>query len=168
MENENLNNSTLFEKITIIAKHNKKKIIIIFSFTLIFIFCFFAYTYCQKEKNEDISQKYIKAGIYLSSKDFERSKAVYKEIILSKNKFYSSLALNNLIENDLERNNEEILELFKVVEDIKMEKDLKDLVKLRKALYLIKITKLDEGKKLLEEIISSKSVWSGIASEAIK
>ncbi len=168
MENENLNNSTLFEKITIIAKHNKKKIIIIFSFTLIFIFCFFAYTYYQKEKNEDISQKYIKAGIYLSSKDFERSKAVYKEIILSKNKFYSSLALNNLIENDLERNNEEILELFKVVEDIKMEKDLKDLVKLRKALYLIKITKLDEGKKLLEEIISSKSVWSGIASEAIK
>ena len=168
MENENLNNPTVFEKITNIAKHNKKKIIIIFLFILIIISCFFAYTYYQQKKNEDISQKYIKAGIYLSSKDFERSKAVYKEIILSKNKFYSSLALNNLIENDLERNNEEILELFKVVEDIKMEKDLKDLVKLRKALYLIKITKLDEGKKLLEEIISSKSVWSGIASEAIK
>ena len=30
------------------------------------------------------------------------------EIILSKNKFYSILALNNIIENDLEQNSENI------------------------------------------------------------
>ncbi len=165
MENENLNNPTVFEKITNITKNNKKKIIVIFSFILIIISCFFIYSYYQQKKNEEISQKYIKAGIYLSSKDFDRSKAAYKEIILSKNKFYSSLALNNLIENDLEKNSDEILYLFKVVEEINMESDLKDLVKFRKALYLIKIAKVNEGKKLLEEIISNKSVWSGIASE---
>ena len=138
------------------------------SFILIIISCVFIYSYYQQEKNEEISQKYIRAGIYLSSKDFERSKAIYKEIILSKNKFYSSLALNNLIENNLEKNSEDILDLFKVVQDISMETELKELVKLKKALYLIKINKANEGKKLLDEIISSNSPWGEIALEAIR
>ena len=55
---------------------------------------------------------YITAGIYLLSKDYEKSKSIYKEIILSKNKFYSVLALNNIIENALEKDNEEIQPLL--------------------------------------------------------
>ena len=41
-----------------------------------------------KKKMNLISEKYIQAGLYLSSNDKLKSKKIYKEIILSKNKFY--------------------------------------------------------------------------------
>ena len=55
-----------------------------------------------------------------------------------------------------------------MIEDINMEEEFKDLVILKKALYLIKINRGDEGKKLLREIISRESTWSKIALEISK
>ena len=104
----------------------------------------------------------------MSSEDREKSKIIYKEIILSKNKFYSILALNNIIENDLEQNSEEILKLFNIIENAKNEKERKNLIKLKKALYLIKISRPKEGNVLLQEIISQNSIWGNIALELSK
>ena len=39
---------------------------------------------------------------------------------------------------------------------------------MKKALYLMKISKNDEGKKLLNEIISDNSIWKETASEVSK
>ena len=76
------------------------------------------------------------------------------------------MALNNIIENDLEQNSEEILKLFNILENAKNEKERKNLIKLKKALYLIKISRSKEGNsKLLQEIISQKSIWGNIALE---
>ena len=55
-----------------------------------------------------------------------------------------------------------------MVENIKTEKEQKNLIKLKKALYLIKISQDDLGKKLLEEIISDDSIWKETASEISK
>ena len=55
-----------------------------------------------------------------------------------------------------------------IVENTKIEKEQKNLVKLKKALYLIKISKDNEGKKLLNEIISDNSIWKETASEISK
>ena len=41
-------------------------------------------------------------------------------------------------------------------------------IKLKKALYLIKISRDNEGKKLLDEIISDDSIWKEAASEISK
>ena len=78
------------------------------------------------------------------------------------------MALNEIIDNDLEKNNEEVLRLFNTIESIKVEKEQKNLVKLKKALYLIKISKNEEGKKLLSEIISDNSIWKDAATEISK
>ena len=78
------------------------------------------------------------------------------------------LALNEIIDNDLVTNNEEVLRLFKIIESIKVEKEQKNLIKLKKALYLIKISKNEEGKKLLSEIISDNSIWKDAATEISK
>ena len=83
----------------------------------------------------------------MAAKDTEKSKNIYKEIILSKNKFYSLLALNNLIENNLEENSNEVLSLFETVEKISIDKDQKDLIKL-KSLYLLKISMNKEAEIL--------------------
>ena len=166
MENEKEINS--IEKIENFLRKNKNILLIILTL-IIFVLIGVGYlNYYQKSKNEKVSEKFVQAGIYLSLNQQEKSKKIYKEIIISKNKFYSLLALNNIIDNDLEQNNEEILKLFNVVENIKIEKEQKNLVKLKKALYLINISKDNEGKKLLNEIISDNSIWKETASEISK
>ena len=166
MENEKKENSS--EKIENFVKKNKNIFLIILTL-IIFIFIGFSYfNYYQNSKNEKISEKFVQAGIYLSLNKKEKSKKIYKEIVLSKNKFYSLLALNSIIDNDLEQNSEEVLEFFNIVENTKAEKEQKNLVKLKKALYLIKIFKDNEGKELLGEIISDNSIWKEAASEISK
>ena len=168
MENETTEELNLIKKISNIVIKKKKLFISILSIIIIVLSAIIFLNYYQKNQNIKISEKYIKAGIYLSSKDNEKSKTVYKEIILSKNKFYSILALNNIIENDLEKNNEEVLKLFKIVEDINISTEQKNLVKLKKALYLKKISRDLEGNKLLKEIIADDSIWKDTALEISK
>ena len=122
----------------------------------------------KRSQNEIVSEKFIQAGIYLSSNKKEKSTDIYEEIILSKNKFYSLLALNEIIDNELKTNEKEIVKLFEVIEDIKVKNEQKNLIKLKKALYLIKISKDEEGKKLLNEIISDSSMWKDTAAEILK
>ena len=166
MENEKKANS--FEKIENFVKKNKNIFLIILTLIIFALIGVSYFNYYQKSKNEKISEKFIQAGIYFSLNKKEKSKKIYKEIVLSKNKFYSLLALNNIIDNDLEQNNEEVLELFNIVENTKVEKEQKNLVKLKKALYLIKIFKDNEGEELLGEIISDNSIWKEAASEISK
>ena len=149
-------------------KNNKKKVITSFALLIIALISFIFFNNYQSSKNEKVSEKFIQAGIYLSSDNKEQSTQIYKEIILSKNKFYSLLALNEILDNDLEKNNEEVLRLFNIIESIKVEKEQKNLIKLKKALYLIKISKNEEGKKLLSEIISDNSIWKDAAIEISK
>ena len=61
-----------------------------------------------------------------------------------------------------------MLELFETVEKMKIKEEQKNLVKLKKALFLFKISKEKEGQKLLNEIISDNSIWKETASEISK
>tara|TARA_B100000579_G_scaffold255287_1_gene210178 strand:+ start:88 stop:591 length:504 start_codon:yes stop_codon:yes gene_type:complete len=166
MENEE--KIDFFERVENSVKKNKNILLTILTLTIFIVIGVNYLNYYQKSKNEKISEKFVQAGIYLSLDKKEESKNIYKEIIISKNKFYSLLALNNIIDNDLEKNNEEVLKLFDIVENTKIDKEQKNLVKLKKALYLIKISKDIEGKKLLNEIISDNSIWKETASEISK
>ena len=165
MENEIIDKSNLSEKIVNIFKEKKKLLFLILFIIIAILSVIIFFNHHKDNKNEKISEKYIQAGIYLSSKNKEKSKLLYTEIILSKNKFYSMLALNNIIENNLEESSDEILNLFKIVESIKTEKEQRNLIKLKKALYLIKASKESEGKKLLKEIIKDNSIWKNTAIE---
>ena len=166
MENETKINSS--EKIENFVQKNKNILLIIFTLIIFALVGISYFNYYQKSKNEKVSEKFVQAGIYLSLNKQEESKKIYKEIVTSKNKFYSLLALNSIIDNDLEQNNEEVLELFNIVENTKIEKEQKNLVKLKKALYLIKISKDNEGEKLLNEITSDNSIWKETAYEISK
>ena len=166
MENETKINSS--EKIANFVQKNKNIILINFILIISVLVGISYFNYYQNSKNEKISEKFVQAGIYLSLNNQEESKKIYKQVISSKNKFYSILALNNIIDNGLEQNNEEVLKLFDIVENIKIEKEQKNLIKLKKALYLIKISRDNEGKKILDEIISDDSIWKEAASEISK
>ncbi len=166
MEDEK--NIDFFEKTENFLKKNKNIFIITIILLILLLTGIYYFKHIQKSKNEKISEKYVTAGVYLSLNKSEKSKIIYEEIIQSKNKFYSLLALNSIIDNELEKNNEKILKLFKIVENTKIKKEQKNLVKLKKALYLIKISKDKEGDKLINEIISDNSIWKDTASEILR
>jgi len=168
MENEIVEKRNLIEKSKNILKKKRKVLFLILFIIIAFLSVTIFWNYAQNNKNEKISEQFIKAGIYLASKEGEKSKLIYKEIVFSKNKFYSILALNSIIENDLEKNSNEILKLFNIIESINITKEQKNLVKLKKALYLKKISKDTEGNKLLEEIIADNSIWKEAAMEISK
>jgi len=168
MENENLDNSNFIQKIYNSFKVYKNYIFTFIFALLIIIISLFFLNYIKDKKNEEVSENYIKAGVHFTSGEKEKSKKIYKDVVNSKNEFYSVLALNSIIENNLEEDNEEILKLFKIVEGLKMDKEQKNLIKLKKALFMIKISQYEEGKKLLNEIVSSNSIWKEAALQILE
>ena len=148
--------------------HNKVKIftLIIFLITCFAVIVFLKYNH--ERKNILVAENYIKAGVYLTSNKIENAKNIYKEIVLSKNKFYSILALNKLIEKELISDNNEILNYFDILENIKSNKDQKDLIILKKALYMIKNSEVENGKKLLKGLVNKNSKFIIIAQDLLK
>jgi hypothetical protein len=167
MENKIVSEPNGINKIKNLVIRYKKLLLILLTIILVSVIGSIFFNYNQENKSKIISENYVKAGIFLSNNNKEKSKNIYKQIILSKNKFYSPLALNNILENNLEIKNNEVLKFFEVVESIKLPNEQKNLIKIKKALYLIKISRPEVGNKLLEEIILSNSVWSNMASEIL-
>tara|TARA_B110000971_G_C19889406_1_gene444572 strand:+ start:77 stop:586 length:510 start_codon:yes stop_codon:yes gene_type:complete len=163
MNEDKINN--LIEKIVIQIRKNRSFYIGMLILAIIITVGFNYYNYSQKNKNELISEKYILADIYFSMKDKEKSKQMYEEIISSDNIFYSLLSLNKIIDKNLEKNNTNVLKIFSNIEKKSMNKEQLNLVKLKKAVYLIKISKNSEGNILLNEIISNNSIWKDVAIE---
>jgi len=165
MENEN--KTSFLDKIKIFLKRNI--FIFISLITIVIIFAIFLgyNNYAKNINNEKISEKYIKAGIFLTLNKKEDSNFLLQEIIRDKNEFYSILSLNTIIDNNLEKNSDEVLKLFNIIENISKDKEQNNLIKLKKALFLIKISREVEGMNILNEIISDKSIWRDTALEII-
>ncbi len=155
------------EKIVLFFRYNKLKIILVLIFITVAI-SFYIFSNIQSEKkNILISERYIQAGLLLANNDTDNSKKIYENIIESKNKFYSILSLNTILEKNLEKNQEKILKYFSTVESVKLSKEQKELLKFKKALYLIKISKNDEGKKILKELEASDSNLKNLFKEIL-
>ena len=88
-----------------------------------------------KKQNSLIAEKYIQAGIFLSMEENEKSKKIYEDIILSKNKFYSILSLNTILEKNLEEDKNKILYYFSVLESLNLSIEQQNLIKFKKSLY---------------------------------
>ena len=102
-----------------LLRENKFKITIFCGLIILLAAILVFFKIHNENKNSLISQKYIQAGLYLSSNEIEDAKKIYEEIILSKNKFYSILALNTIIEKNLESNEEKILKYFNIIDTSK-------------------------------------------------
>lgn len=146
---------------------NKFKFFILISLIVIAIFALSLFQINVKKKNSLIAEKYIQAGIYLANKKNADATLIFEEIIESKNKFYSILSLNTILEKKLLTDKKKILILFKKIEKIKTTQEQRDLIKFKKALFLINNSEFEEGKKLLQEIVDSKSGLKFLAEEII-
>ena len=84
---------------------------------------------------------------------------------MSKNKFYSILSLNTIIEKDLISDKDKILKYFSILEETNTSKAQTDLITLKKGLYLIKISETENGQNLLKKLIDKNSNLKTIAQE---
>ena len=104
----------------LLNKH-KTKIILFISIIILGIFLIIFLNILNEKKNSEISEQFLKAGILLSSNEKDESKKILEKIVLSKNKFYSKLALNILIEKNLIKEEKKVLNLFEIVEKVDVE-----------------------------------------------
>ena len=146
--------------------HKVKIIILLFIFVLFIIATIFL-QHKNEKKNNLIAEKYVQAGLSLSLNKKDEAKKLLNEIILSKNKFYSILALNSIIEKKLTENEIQILDYFDLLENLNLNEEELDLLIFKKALFLLKTSKNEEGKKLLENLIEKDSKFKLLAEETI-
>ena len=155
------------DKLINFYNENKLKLLSLIGLLLIIITTSIFLKVNKDKQNILASEKYIKAGLYLSSKKIAQSKVLYEEIIFNNNKFYSILALNSILEENLEDDKKKVLEYFKEVEGMNISKEQKDIVTFKKALFLIKTSSVKEGNSLLKKLIEKNSKIKSLAEEVI-
>ena len=165
---QNLENKTeVKDRLQNLFLHNRKKILIFLIGVIIIIISLIFYQNYEKKQNILAAEKYVRAQIQLSLNKND-AKNLLEEIILSKNKFYSILALNTIIEKKLFDDPVKILNFFEIVEDINYSEEKKDLIIFKKALYFLKISKIKEGNDLLNNLIKKDSRIKTLAEEIIE
>ena len=167
MEQKINNKIALKDKLISFCQTNKYKLFVFMTILTITVISLFILKINSENKNSVVAEKYIKAGLYLAENKRDQSKNLYEEIILSKNKFYSALALNKILEKDLISDKNKILDYFLLIEKINKSEERDDLLIFKKALYLIKIGNIKEGNNLLKNLIDKESKLKILAKEII-
>ena len=162
------NKMDLKDKLISYLRENRRKVILIIIFLFLSVFLIISFNIYKQNKNELISEKFVQAKLLLQNKNKNEANIIFEEIIFSKNKFYSILALNTIIERNLIEDKIKIIEYFKFLEKMNIEEEQKELLNFKKALFLIKHSdKKEEGYKILEKISDSESSIKLLAKEIL-
>ena len=114
---ENKTKPELKNRLTNFYKSNKVKIYSTLTILSITLISFSYLKYNNEKKNILAAEKFVEAGIFLAANKNDEAKDIYEKIILSKNKFYSILSLNALIEKNLISDKNKILKYFDILEN---------------------------------------------------
>ena len=136
----------------------------IFTYTISTFFIILAislwFSYDSKKQNKIISEDFIKAKIFLEKDSKDKATLILKNIIKKKDTIYSSLSLFLLIDQNLVKDKQLIIEYFdNIISDGDYSEEDINLLKLKKAIYISDIKYEQEMLKLLNPIINSDSVW---------
>ncbi len=141
-------------------KKYKKTIFILVLLILILLISFIFYKNNQEKNNVNIAEKYTQASILLSQKKDIEAKIFLEDIIKSNHKFYSPLALYLIIDKKLESEKEKIILYFdQIIKKSSLDNESKNLIKIKKALYLFSTGDENLIIDTLNPIINSQSVW---------
>ena len=150
----------IFEKIFTKLKKHPKIISIFFIFLILIFSIYFYFNDKTKKENILISNDFNKAKILIVKKENNEAKVILENIIKKNNKFYSPMSLYLVIDTNLEKDKEKILELFNVVLSNKsLEQYNRNVILLKKGLFLGDFNDEQNMLKTLNPIVNSDSVW---------
>ena len=161
------NKLELKDKLILFYRKNKLKIISLIILIFVVSSVPILINENQKKKNILQAENYIKAGIYLSNGKEKQALEIFEEIIKSKNKFYSILALNSILEKNLVEEKEKIFNYFETLETINFSEDTLDVINFKKALFYLKNSNSEQGNNLLQKLIDKNSNQKSLAQEII-
>ena len=159
-----INTNTRNEKIKNFFIQNKKKLVLGITTILLFLIGYFSLGEYKKIQKIKISDTYNSIIIDYSKNNKEKTAQNLIEFINKKDPTYSPLSLYFLIDNNLINEKKKINDLFNVViEEISLDKEIKNLNIYKKALYNADNSDENDLLKILNPIIKSESVWKSHA-----
>ena len=160
---EIINQKARIEKIKNFFSNNFKKLIGSLIAILIFLFSYFGYQEYKKKLRLAIADTYNQ--ITLKEITAENTNDIKKlvEIVKERDPIYSALSLYFIIENNLISDQKEINNFFDLVIKSQAEKEIKNLIIYKKALYNVEIISENELLEILSPLLRSESVWKSHA-----
>ena len=147
-------------KLRIFYEKNK---ILIFSTVLIIIIIvgsFGFYSTLKEQKKTFLAESYIDAKIYLANNDKNTAKNILKEIIYANVSTYSTLSFFLILNQKLFKEQEELSNLFDyVIENNIFEKEEKNLIIFKKALFQSNFIDESELLEVLKPLINTDTAW---------
>ena len=160
---EIINQNTRIEKIKNFFSNNYKKLIGSFILILLVLFSYFGYQEYKKRVKLEIAEIYnqitLKEITIENTNDIEQLVKIIKE----KDPIYSALSLYFIIENNLVNDQKKINNFFDLVIKSQEEKEIKNLIIYKKAMYNADIISENELLDMLNPILKSESVWKSHA-----
>ena len=159
-----INSNTRSEKVRNFFVNNKNKIISGIVILIIVLVGAYSFEKYQTNKKKEISNKFNSTTISYSEKTKDLTAKKLVEIINEQDPTYSPLALYFIIDNQLISNDSEINSYFDVlIDEISMDKEIKNLVIYKKALFNADTAQESELLNMLNPLIKSESVWKSHA-----
>ena len=159
-----INTNTRNEKIKNFFVKYKKLLISTLIIIILIFFGYFAFEEFNERKKIDISNQYNSITIEYSKNNKETTKKLLIELVNKKDSTYSPLSLFFMIDNKLISNKTEVNDLFDVIiNEISMDKEIKNLIIYKKALYNADDSNENQLLEILKPILNSESVWKSHA-----
>ncbi|MDA7457381.1 hypothetical protein N8856_04390 [Candidatus Pelagibacter ubique] len=144
--------------------NNKKKLIIIISIILVIIIGYLSFENSKEKNKIKLANQYNLALIDLNPENKQKTIDEMVNVVKSNDATYSPLALYHLLDNNLIENNDEINILFnELIENTKLDNEIKNLIIYKKALFNSDFVSENELLQILNPVINSESIWKSHA-----
>ena len=159
-----INSNTRNEKVRNFFVNNKNKIISVIVILIIVLVGSYSFDSYKTKKKREISNKFNSTTLTYSENTKEKTVQNLVEIIKEQDPTYSPLSLYFIIDNKLISNKNEINTYFDIlIEKTAIDKEIKNLIIYKKALFNSDFTSENELLNILNPIINSESIWKSHA-----
>ena len=159
-----IDSNTRNEKIKKFFINYKKLLISILVLVITLLISYFIFEEFNQKKKLKISDQYNQIVTEHSKDNKQITSNALVELVNKKDPTYSPLSLYFIIDNQLITEKSKVNKLFDVViEDVSLQKEIKNLIIYKKALYNADDIGENELLKILNPIINSESVWKSHA-----
>ena len=159
-----IDSKTRNEKIKNFFINNKKKLVACTSVLLVIIIGYFSLEEIKIRNKIKLAEKFNLVTINFQSQEKQKTINELTNLVKENEATYSPLALYFLIDNNLIKNKNEINILFdELIDETKLDKEIKNLIIYKKALFNSDFASENELLQMLNPIINSESIWKAHA-----
>ena len=159
-----IDSKTRNEKIKNFFINNKKKLVACTSVLLVIIIGYFSLEEIKIRNKIKLADNFNLVTINFQTQEKQKTINELTNLIKENEATYSPLALYFLIDNNLIKNKNEINILFdELIDETKLDKEIKNLIIYKKALFNSDFVSENELLQMLNPIINSESIWKAHA-----